>query len=455
MRGWLLIIAVVICGNCLKVDAAPWKVGVAKVVITPETPTWLSGYSSRDKPAQGKVHDLYAKALAFESAEGTQLVLVTCDLGSMHFGITRAVAAAAEKQFGLSPQALVINVSHTHCAPEVAAERRVFHDLAEGDEAALAGYIREQLIPKLTRLVGDALGDLSPAKLLVSQSTAGFGKSRRFPTDDGIVNRRFDEGVTEDDVPVMQVLSPEGKLRAVMFGYACHNTTLAFYQYCGDYAGFAQNDVEAAHPGAVALFMMGCGGDQNPYPRHGPKGLEHCRNHGRELADAVERAIGGEQTEVHGQLNVAYEEVSLDLEPLPPLEQLQRDAEAGAGHRSRKAKYLLGELQTKGKIDLTQPCPLLAARFGDELLFIAIGGETVVDYSRMPKAEFAGPMVWVAGYCNDVFAYLPSQRVLLEGGYEGRTGIVHQLTPTPFSPSVETRVMGGIRRLVKRVSQTK
>jgi hypothetical protein len=110
-------------------------------------------------------------------------------------------------------------------------------------------------------------------------------------------------------------------------------------------------------------------------------------------------------------------------------------------------------LKTHGKIDLTQNCPLQAARFGDELLFLFVSGETVVDYSRKPKAEFTGPMVWVAGYCNDVFAYLPSLRVLQEGGYEGRTGIVHQLVPTPFAPSVEDRVMGGIRRLVERVSK--
>lgn len=58
------------------------------------------------------------------------------------------------------------------------------------------------------------------------------------------------------------------------------------------------------------------------------------------------------------------------------------------------------------------------------------------------KHPFAGPLVSVAGYSNDVFAYLPSLRVLNEGGYEGRTGIVHQLTPTPFAASVEDRVMG-------------
>ncbi len=433
-------------------QGAEWKAGIAKVVITPGEPTWLSGYSNRDKPAQGKVHDLYAKAAAFESPDGTRLVLVACDLGSVYQALTDKVAAAAQQRYQLPPANLVINVSHTHCAPEVAAERIVFHDLTQSEEAKLQKYIDHELQPKLIELIGAAIEDLKPARLTLSQSSAAFGSNRRLFRDGTVVNDRNPDGVTDHDVPVMRILSPDGTLRGILFGYACHNTTLAFYQYCGDYAGFAQENIEKAHPGTIAMFVMGCGGDQNPYPRHGPDGLDHCRHHGRELADAVERALASDQTEIHSGLRVSREVVTLDLEPLPPVAQLEKEAEGPNGHPRRKARYLLDQLKQHGKVELTQSCPIQAARFGRELVFITVSGETVVDYSRKPKAEFAGPMVWVAGYCNDVFAYLPSLRVLQEGGYEGRTGIVHQLVATPFAPSVEDRVMGGIRKAVARVS---
>lgn len=434
------------------VSAADWNAGVAKVVITPSQPVWLSGYSGRDHLPDGKVHDLYAKAAAFESSDGTRLVLVTCDLGSMDPAITAVVTREVEKSHGLPRESLVLNVSHTHCAPEIAAERSVFHDLAPEEDAKLGDYVRDELQPKLVQVIGQALDDLQPATISISQSSAMFAKNRRFPTADGYVNRPFEDGVTDHDVPVMQIKGQAGELRGVLFGYACHNTTLAFYKFCGDYAGFAQTDVETAHPGAIALFVMGCGGDQNPYPRHGERGLEYCREHGKELAAAVERALAGEQVQVHPPLQLASDVVSLELEPLPPIEKLEAQADGPPGHARRKARYLLDELQSSGGVELVQRCPLQAARFGDELLFLFFSGETVVDYSRKSKVEFAGPMVWVAGYCNDVFAYLPSLRVLQEGGYEGRTGIVHQLTPTPFATSVEERVMGGMRRLVDRVS---
>ncbi|MCA9111152.1 MAG: neutral/alkaline non-lysosomal ceramidase N-terminal domain-containing protein [Planctomycetaceae bacterium] len=438
-------------------SAAEWQVGLGSVVITPESPTWLSGYGSRDHAAEGKVHDLFAKAVAFEDERGERLVLVTCDLGSVYQGLTGQVAEATRQRWGVGKERLVINVSHTHCAPEVAIERIVFHHLSDAEEARLQAYIDEQLIPKLIELVGAAIDDLQPSTIGVSQSAALFASNRRLPVgvESGkeYVNSQNPGGVTDHDVPVMLIRGEDESLRGILFGYACHNTTLAFYQYCGDYAGFAHQYLEEAHPGATALFVMGCGGDQNPYPRHGPEGLDHCKRHGRELADAVEHAIHSPQTEVHGPLRVAYTEVMLDLEPPPTREQLEAQRTGDDSYPDRKARYLLDQLDKHGQIATTQNCPLQAARFGDELVMIFVSGETVVDYARKPKVEFAGPLVWVAGYCNDVFAYLPSYRVLMEGGYEGRSGIIHQLVPTPFATNVEDRVMGGIRRVVKEVSE--
>ena len=51
---------------------SPWKAGVAKRVITPETSVWLAGYGSKRAP-DGKLHELWMKALALESATGEQI----------------------------------------------------------------------------------------------------------------------------------------------------------------------------------------------------------------------------------------------------------------------------------------------------------------------------------------------------------------------------------------------
>ena len=59
----------------------------------------------------------------------------------------------------------------------------------------------------------------------------------------------------------------ESKLKAALFGYACHCTVLSFRQWLGDYAGFAHMELDKRHPGCVALFWAGCRCDQNPLPR--------------------------------------------------------------------------------------------------------------------------------------------------------------------------------------------
>ena len=86
---------------------------------------------------------------------------------------------------------------------------------------------------------------------------------------------------------------------------------------------------------------------------------------------------------------------------------------------------------------------------------VALPGETVVDYSLRLKRELPGeaekaPSIWVAGYSNDVFAYIPSRRVLEEGGYEAGGAMRYMTTtlqPGPFASSVEERIVKKVHQL--------
>ena len=100
--------------------------------------------------------------------------------------------------------------------------------------------------------------------------------------------------------------------------------------------------------------------------------------------------------------------------------------------------------------------PVQAVRFGDEILLGAVGGETVIDYALRFKKEFGGkgkPMTWFAGYSTDVSFYLPSLRVLKEGGYEGGGHMVYTQFTGPFEEDVEERTFRAIHAVVKEVSR--
>lgn len=454
MRSSLQMVSSVVAillGASITLSAEPdrkaFRAGVAAKAITPTESMWMAGYAARKKPSEGKASELFAKALALEDGTGTRLVIVTLDLVGIPRTLRDQIEKPAQQKYGLPPASLLLNASHTHCGPVVRSGSSVSYDLAPDQRDRIDRYVID-LREKLVVLIGEALADLKPARLGYSHARAGFAMNRRLPTAKGYQNSPYPDGPVDHDVPVLRVESPDGKLRALLFGYACHNTTLSFFQFCGDYAGYAQQYIEEAHPGVTALFMMGCGGDQNPYPRGQ---LELAKQHGRTLATAVEAALAPQAKPVRGPLNTVLEEASLDFVPPAGRDQLLRQKESKDPIERRKAQFLLDELEKTGRIRSTYPYLIQVVQFGNDLTLIAMAGEVVVDYSLRLKRELAGTPLWVAGYSNDVFSYVPSRRVLQEGGYEATAAIRLTRLAGPFAPSVEEKIVSKVHELVKRV----
>jgi len=419
-----------------------WKAGAAAVKITPEKSMWMAGYASRTNASQGVAQDLFAKALAVEDTAGARLVVVTYDLIGVPRTLRQALVKRCGEAYKLAPESLLLNASHTHCGPEFRLNSINSDDGDVTREQEAEAYGRH-LEDKTFQLIGDALKKLAPARLDYLHARCGFAMNRRRPTAKGFINAPYSDGPVDHDVPVLRVSSPDGKqLRALLFSYSCHNTTLGFYQFCGDYAGYAQEYLQAAHPETIALFMQGCGGDQNPYPRRTPEVVQH---HGRALANAVETALDTVPRPLAGPLRAVFSEVALDYAPLPPRQELQKLLDSKNKYERGHAKWLLNQMD-HGKVPANYPCPVQVVRFGGDFVLVGIGGEVVVDYSLRLKKELAGSVVWVAGYSNDVFAYVPSRRVLEEGGYEAGGAMIYSRThPGPWAASIEERIVSKVR----------
>jgi hypothetical protein len=236
----------------------------------------------------------------------------------------------------------------------------------------------------------------------------------------------------------------------VLFGYACHNTTLGgdFYRIGGDYAGYAQAAIEAAHPGATALFMMLCGGDQNPDPRGT---LDLAVRHGRTLATEVARVLGSPLRPVRPPLRTALETVPLDFAPHTRAT-FEEEASSPDVFRRRRSRLMLAAYDAGQPVRQT-PYPVQAVRLGEELTLLALAGEPVVDYALRLKREYPGEDLIVAGYCHDVMCYIPSRRVLQEGGYEAVENTIYYGQPGPFTASVEDEIVAAVRRVARAVGR--
>ena len=201
------------------------------------------------------------------------------------------------------------------------------------------------------------------------------------------------------------------------------------------------------------MFVNGCSGDQNPYPR---RTLELAQQHGRALANGVETALETKRVrEIEGPLQVALEYTTLKFAGPPTREEIASQIESSNKYERFHGEALMDELEQTGEVRTEYDrFPIQVVQFGEDLTLVAICGEVVVDYALRLKRELSrdeGDVIWVAGYSNYVFGYLPSRRVLEEGGYEGARAMTYTTFPGPFDPSVEQRVVETVQRLVARV----
>jgi neutral ceramidase len=424
---------------------ADWMAGVARVDVTPREPIFMKGYGSRTKPSEGVRQSLFVKALAIRDASGTTSVLVTSDLHSYTRRMSDTVAEAAQKRYGLSRERLILNGSHTHSGPAITGETwlRPAEDINPEQEAVIRRYTAG-LLDQIVEAIGRAIQDLAPAQLSFAQGSAGFGVNRRRVA----AGMRHLPEVVDQDVPVLNVRGSDGAPRAVVFGYACHATSApADYLIGADWPGYAQAAIEAAVPGTTAMFLNGASADCDPMPRS----MEDLpRRHGETMAIAVGQVLRRQMRPLSGPLTAAFDYADLPFQTPPTREALEQRARTDTGMRARHTKLLLSLLDRDGRIYDHYPYPVQAWQFGTGLTLITIGGEPVVDYALRFKAEYGWENTWVAGYCNDVMGYIPSLRVLKEGGYEAGGAMINYGRPGPVAPEAEDVIAKKVNEVVTR-----
>ena len=418
-------------------SAAGWRAGLASIDITPPLGLWMAGFAARKEPARGIAQPLHAKALALEDAGGRRAVIVTMDLLGLTATVVDRIAAAVRRRHGLPREGLLLCSSHTHCGPIINDQLAVAYDLSPAQWDDIRASTR-RIEGQIVDVVGRALSSMRPARLRHAQGTARFGANRREAINP--------QGPADPAVPVLAVERPGGQLAGLLFGYACHNTTLvaSFVRYHGDYAGVAQAELERRHPGTTALFVQGCGADANPKPRGT---LDLAEQHGRSLADAVDGVLDS-AVDIRGTLRLAFATATLAYAPAPGAEAWRRKLQDPNVYVRRHAQLMIDEIARDGGLRTVEPAALHVLRVG-QLPIVAIGGEVVVDYALAIKRRY-GDATWVAGYTDAVYGYLPSVRVLREGGYEGGEAMLYFGRPGPFADTVESTIMAGVDSLMAR-----
>lgn len=416
-----------------------WKAGIAKVDITPKEKMWMAGFAARTQPASGTMHPLWLKAIALEDQRGYKSILVTGDIIGFFKNISDDIRDQIAQKHGLSRAQIILNSSHTHSGPVLDnASLDIIYPLNDAQRKQVIAYT-DYLKRTTIELAEQAFKDLEPVTLHAQNGASRFQVNRR-NNDVSLLTKNTEiKGPQDFAVPVIKVTTAQNKLKAIVFGYACHPTVLNGYEWSGDYPGFAQIALEENHPGTMALFFQGTGGDQNALPRNT---TSLARQYGKTLAAAVESVLEQEMNPLKPVLSTAYNEVDLAFAPAPDQQQLMKVRDANTGYVKKWAEVMLAKLAKEEKFPTTYPYPVQAWKLGDQAL-ISLGGEVTIEYSIKLK-KILGTDTFVMGYSNDVMSYIPSLTVLREGGYEGDVSQKAFGMHTTWAPSIESAIINTV-----------
>ena len=428
--------------------SAAWQAGAAKADITPTESVPLAGYGGKTRMSQRVEHASWLKALALKDDSGATSVLVSADLVGLSDKMIAIIAKSALEKHGIPRERLILNTSHNHSCPVTADVLWLYYEFTP-EEAAVKDRYTALVYAKYVEVIGAAIANLAPAELAFDQGLAGVAVNRR--RSRGPESRALG-GQVDQDVPVITVKSGND-LKAIVFGYSCHTTALGGLSINGDYAGFAQLELEKTFPGSIAMFVQNCGGDANPLPRIRGKDVEAtalASMYGKILAEAVRQVITTKMPLLSGPIHAAMGETELLLQPGIPLEELKQRLPNLTGMPKREFEHFIHQYETLGSPPDHVKYPIQVWRIGTDFQFIALTGETVVDYSLNFKAAYGWSNTWVCGYNNDLTSYIPSLRVLKEGSYEGVTGMFEYGHRAPYTETVEEHITTKVEELMKQ-----
>ena len=433
-------------------------VGVAKIDVTPDYPVRLPGYASRKTESEGVLQRVWAKALAIGPDDGDgPAVMLTMDNCGVPESVTEKVAARLKDKAGIKRERVVICSSHTHTAPWLDGflPLHYLEPIPRDHQDRIRRYTREAT-DRLVQTALQAISSRTPAHLSWAQGRLGFAMNRRVLVDGKCTRMAPNpDGPVDHAMPMLRVTDPGGRPRAVMVNYACHCTTMSGNSIHGDWAGCAQEYIEKNHPGTMALVSVGCGADTNPEPR---SNLEATEAHGRAVAEEVDRLLAGPFVPLEQAPTARMGRIELPFDTPPTREEFSARLAAAqkpkAGSFAKRqgfhAERMLEHIRRDGRVPASLGYHVTAWAFGGELAMVFLPGEVVIDYTLRLKRELDADRLWVTGYADDVPCYIPSKRILEEGGYEADSSMISYARPTRFASVVEDRIIATAKELLPK-----
>jgi neutral ceramidase len=412
--------------------ASEFRVGAARVDITPKNGTPMGGYY-KFRGVGGVQDPLFAKTIVIEQ-DGALAALVVLDLS----GTTRPVVAAARKliqeQSGIEAERVMISATHTHSGPQL-PRGTLIDNITKATSPPGMEYVGA-LPALIAESVAKAKANLAPAMPSVAIGKAeGLAFNRRVlreGTTEAIWQpAKIDPAIERPAGPVDPTLGllvfgspdPNAAPLAAYVNFGMHPTSVGSgVRISADYPGVLTRLLSERKGGnMIAVFANGCCGNINHTDYISGK-RPNTLEIGTRLADAATVAWPDlKAVQTHAPRACL---MSVNL----PRRKFSDAAIAKANDiASRMMTENLGTvpmaeavciLETVQKKDVPLQGDVQVISFSDDVAIVALPGEIFVELGLAIKKASPFKHTFIAELANGSIGYVPNREAYPQGNYE-------------------------------------
>jgi len=426
-----------------------WRVGYAQADITPGPGQVMMSGFGKQRYAEGTLAPLRAQVLVFQDETGRRALLGAADVLGFGPDTIETLRHKLRAAHGFQPADICFAASHTHWGPAI--NYRMCFALGAPDVWYIAA-----LEKTLLRLAEEAVADLAPAEVQYGDFEVQIGMNRRKVNEEGKVVWGPNPGGQYDrQTSVLRILREKSPRQLLLVVHGCHPTCVGnVAKWSPAYPGAMRDRLAAAIDDSRAIFMMGCGGDAKASVLNPETGREEFAAHpdqsravGEKLADAVLKRLEGEFRPLSPVLQTHLERGTLSFaEPMTREQIVEMTVKKNPQeYYTWWARQSLAFPDSRTALEYE----VLTWRLGP-LTLAALEGEVCSEWGERIRGMLPGEPVMVVAYVNFCPGYIPTARIITEGGYEGDESHKAYFLPAPFSPKMEAELTDLLHRALQR-----
>lgn len=407
----------------------------------------LQGYAGPPREAQSMLTPLTLQMLLLEDTEYNKSLIISADLFGFGARMVEKIREAASV-WGIPPEAIILNASHTHYAPGT----------VENIPGILGPYY-EMYAKAIVQAVAGTLESLyqalEPCFVYSGSTNAQIGVNRRARQDGQVVFGENPDGYYEKHTPFLMVDFVKSSRSLVLINHGCHPTGYgAHNQVSADYPAYVREAVKEFPGVDEVMFLQGAAGSSkssvgnNGTTRFTRRPEEVVQN-GMTLASVIKTAMPEPLRPVTGTIFATTKTIDLPLQKIPTAKNFRAMVKSAGKNALVKqwAEYFLqsGPKQIPSALSLE----IQLVSLGEDTLFLTLPGEPVAELGRQLLDAFPKKSTpFLLGYTNGLKAYLPTAEQVREGGYESDTSRLVYMLPGTFEENIEERLVRSVRDLL-------